>query len=126
MGTRSTTRIIDESGNCLVNMYRQYDGYPSGHGRELHTFLTKYKLVNGIPGGADKTKLANGAGCLAALMVRDFKVEAGGFYLAPADQHDEEYNYLVEVNDEGDMLVSVNGSAEMTLDQFDAFCEKED
>ena len=126
MGTRSTTRILDERGNCRVNMYRQYDGYPSGHGRELHTFLTKYQLVNGLPYGEDTTNYANGPGCLAALMVRDFKVEAGRFYLVPADEHNEEYNYLVEFEESGDIKISVNDGAEMTLDEFNYFCEKED
>ena len=32
----------------IVVMYRQYDGYPSGHGIELAEFLAKGRLVNGI------------------------------------------------------------------------------
>lgn len=38
MGTRSITTIIDHQWDKpvrLVTMYRQYDGYPSGHGKEL-------------------------------------------------------------------------------------------
>ena len=33
MGTRSLTFVYDEYGEKIINMYRQYDGYPSGHGR---------------------------------------------------------------------------------------------
>ena len=35
MGTRSLTFVYDEDGRKIINMYRQYDGYPSGHGKDL-------------------------------------------------------------------------------------------
>ena len=34
MGTRSLT-FVYEGDKPFVNMYRQFDGYPSGHGQEL-------------------------------------------------------------------------------------------
>ena len=38
MGTRSLTFVYDEQ-EAIINMYRQYDGYPTGHGAELAEFL---------------------------------------------------------------------------------------
>ena len=52
MGTRSLTTFIDnDTKEEIVVMYRQFDGYPSGHGRDLINFLDGIKVVNGIPGG---------------------------------------------------------------------------
>lgn len=48
MGTRSLTFVYDEDGEKIVNMYRQMDGYPSGHGLELAEFLEPITMVNGI------------------------------------------------------------------------------
>ena len=42
MGTRSLTFVKEQNGrkvSTYVCMYRQYDGYPSGHGLELAEFL---------------------------------------------------------------------------------------
>jgi len=107
MGTRSLTRVIktykDEEKNKvvkihLVNMYRQYDGYPEGHGSELANFLNAKKVVNGI--GTDKN-VFNGASCLAAQMVAHFKTGSGGFYLEPISAKDcgQEYEYEILVDD---------------------------
>ncbi len=66
MGTRSLTRFYDEQSDAvLVCIYRQYDGYPSGHGKDLAAFVAERKIVNGF--GRSEQKLANGMGCLAAL-----------------------------------------------------------
>ena len=68
MGTRSLT-FVYEGEKPIVNMYRQFDGYPSGHGAELAEFLTSFdEVVNGLPVG-DNRRLANGMGCLAAQMI---------------------------------------------------------
>lgn len=49
MGTRSLTFMSDECGDVLVCMYRQFDGYMSGHGVELAEFLAGFPIVNGKP-----------------------------------------------------------------------------
>ena len=109
MGTRSLTRIFetykDEKKNKqvkiqLVNMYRQYDGYPSGHGTELADFLNSGKVVNGIGSRDEKQILFNGGGCLAAQMIAHFKDGAGGIYIEPITAKDcgQEYEYEVIVN----------------------------
>lgn len=108
MGTRSLTRVIEtwkddngkEKQEKLVTMYRQYDGYPSGHGQELADFIKSGVVVNGI-GGDEKRKVFNGAGCLAAQMISHFKGDsAGGFYIYSNSAKDvgEEYEYHVLVD----------------------------
>jgi hypothetical protein len=108
MGTRSLTRVFethkDEKKNKqvkvqLVNMYRQYDGYPEGHGTELADFLKGGKVVNGI-GYDEKNIVFNGAGCLAAQMIAHFKNGAGGFYIESitAKNCGQEYEYEVIVD----------------------------
>ena len=100
MGTRSLTFVYDNNKEPMLNMYRQFDGYPSGHGSELAEFLNSFDaIVNGIPVG-DKRKMANGMGCLAAQMIANFKTEVGGFYIYPvsADDCGQDYEYHVYEN----------------------------
>ena len=94
MGTRSLTFVYEEN-KPVVNMYRQFDGYPSGHGAELAEFLCSGKLVNGY--SETKTKQFNGMGCLAAQMIANFKNTVGGFYIYPVTSTDcwQEYEYHV-------------------------------
>jgi hypothetical protein len=97
MGTRSLTFVYDGK-NPVINMYRQFDGYPSGHGSELAEFLTPIKVINGI--GSEQTKVgrfANGMGCLAAQMIAHFKNSVGGFYIHPVTDTDcwQDYEYHV-------------------------------
>lgn len=94
MSTRSIT-VVKSHGKDVLTMYRQSDGYPSGHGQDLADFLTGFKVVNGL-GGDNPSKLANGAGCLAAQIVARFKEGAGGIYLVAAGQR-EEYVYTITV-----------------------------
>lgn len=46
MGTRSITKFIEE-GKEICGLYRQFDGYPEGHGKELAEFLQNMPIVNG-------------------------------------------------------------------------------
>jgi hypothetical protein len=95
MGTRSLTFVYDGK-TPIINMYRQYDGYPTGHGAELAEFLAPFHMVNGL-GFDEKRKVANGMGCLAAQLVANFKGEAGGFYLYPTSAVDcgQDYEYHI-------------------------------
>ena len=102
MGTRSLTFVYDTYDNKnykIINMYRQYDGYPSGHGAELSEFLQDRIIVNGI-GGGETRKISNGMGCLSASLVANFKDEAGGFYLYPVTMTDcgQDYEYHIYNN----------------------------
>ena len=113
MGTRSLTKVIstweNKSGKKqkrpITTMYRQYDGYMSGHGAELAEWLSGYTIVNGIP--SDKSKpMFNGMDCLAAQMFAHFKDGAGGIYCMHPDTDDcwEEYLYEISEGDDGILL----------------------
>ena len=105
MGTRSLTRVFEkwedtkgkEKRQAIMCMYRQYDGYPSGHGQDLAQFLEPFTIVNGI-GLDDKRKIANGMGCLAAQLIAHFKDCPGNIYLYATDAKDcwQEYEYEIE------------------------------
>ena len=125
MGTRSLTLVYNDSNRALINMYRQYDGYPSGHGRELSSFLSSKKIVNGL--ADDNANVANGMSCLAAQLVRNFKTEAGGIYLEAVSDTDlgQDYEYHVFKDR---VLVKSGARVEFTGSyvEFDTFCRKED
>ena len=89
---------LDDVDEPVLCMYRQFDGYPSGHGAELGEFLLPFKIVNGISGDAKLGKVANGMGCLAAQLVANFKTDVGGFYLHPpilGRDDGQEYEYHI-------------------------------
>mgnify|MGYP001397826290 FL=1 len=102
MGTRSLTTFVetykDNSGkkvkNEIVTMYRQYDGYMEGHGKDLADFLAGGELVDGF--GMDDKVVFNGMGCLSAQVVAHFKDGTGGIYLQRANKNSgENYRYKV-------------------------------
>lgn len=98
MGTRSTTKINDEQGDTLVTLYRQFDGYPTGHGQELADFLNSKTLINGF-GDSESKAHANGMGCLAALLISHLKGDKiGNVYVTPQGDF-QEYNYTVYSKD---------------------------
>ena len=106
MGTRSLTFVYDSYktpkgkvvNEPIINFYRQYDGYPTGHGAELAEFLSGGRMVNGlIYTETAKEVVFNGMGDLAAQLVAHFKQEAGGFYLYPVTAKDcgQDYEYHI-------------------------------
>ena len=112
MGTRSLTyieeswetAIADEDNNNEVHketqnilcMYRQYDGYLDGHGRELAEFLQGFNIVNGLSIDVPE-RTANGVHCLAAQLIAYFKDGPGGIYIYHSDAKDcgEEFTYTI-------------------------------
>jgi len=107
MGTRSITRVFDDNARTrpVLSLYRQMDGYPSGHGAELKEFLDGFEIINGIPmdvygKSIGELKVANGMSCLAAQVVAHFKTEIGQFYVT---DHEDSQEYVYEIypsNDE--------------------------
>lgn len=95
MGTRSLTFVYNDKDKPIINLYRQYDGYMEGHGRELAEFLAGKRIVNGLSG--DTSMVFNGMGCLAASLVAHFKDAAGGFYLHAVTEKDlwQDYEYHI-------------------------------
>ena len=125
MGTRCLT--YDYEGNSpLVCLYRQFDGYPSGHGAELANFLKGIKLGNGIADNPKMGKFANGMGCLAAQLVVHFKKSVGGFYIhLVTDSGGVDYEYHVYANKvvvkDSDEVVVFSGSRK----DFAEYCKAE-
>lgn len=145
MGTRCLTFVYDQNRRPLVNLYRQYDGYPSGHGAELAEFLRSFSAVNdGMPLPGESRRFANGMGCLAAQLVTHFKETVGGFYIHSVKDVDcgQDYEYHVYLNKAGELCVQVKDRGcnmfGLTMSdrndtlfdgpvvQFDEFCTTED
>lgn len=138
MGTRSLTRV-NTAKSKILNLYRQMDGYPSGHGKELFDFLDGMAIVNGL-GSDQPEKKANGAGCLAAQLVAHFKTDVGGFYMRPVSATDcgQDYEYIVTVQEAGweagappaGITVKVRGYGKLlfsgSVADFGTFCSKDD
>lgn len=98
MGTRSLTIMYqspNEGGKEIVVLYRQMDGGPEWHGKELTKFLKKFTITCGNTGQKNQ---ANGGECLAAQIIAHFKKGIGMFYLLPAGTRDcgELYRYHVK------------------------------
>lgn len=112
MGTRSLTVFEEEfqkEPEEIAVLYTQYDGYPSGHGRDLCDFLMNIKIVNGI-GILNEGKIANGMDCLAAQIVAHFKDGVGGTYLMRANTRNvgEVYVYKIFHNtDDGEIHIGI-------------------
>ena len=100
MGTRSLTYVYDGE-TPIMCMYRQYDGYLSGHGQELANFLNELQMGQGISGKPELFTFANGMGDLAAQMIVWFKKTPGGFYIHPIELNQDafqDYEYHVYEN----------------------------
>jgi len=114
MGTRSLTYVYDGE-KPIVCMYRQFDGYPTGHGAELAEFLTVGEN--------------NGMGCLAAQMIAHFKKSIGGFYIYPVDIGQDvwqEYEYHVyEDKCSIKEIGRENPIFEGTYDELKVYCSTE-
>ena len=130
MGTRSLTYVYggDRKSKPLVCMYRQFDGYPSGHGQELMDFLKPIKVVNGL-GLEEKTKVANGMGCLAAQLIANFKDCPGNIYLyEPELSQDAWQDYEYHIFENG---IDVKDSYGKTIfsgnnEEFSSFCKEDE
>jgi hypothetical protein len=131
MGTRSVTIFIEDNYE-VCRIYRQYDGYPEGHGIDLAK-ACKRKLTQGISGGryhvehkkgeqigclayqkrcdaADKKYAkthANGMGELAALVLCDLKNanQVGNVYLEPTQREVSDWvEYVYVVREAGETV----------------------
>ncbi len=127
MGTRSLTFVYDSSGDNgesepIMCIYRQYDGYPSGHGHELAQFLNSKTLVNDY--GEQNSIKANDMSCLAAQLVVQLKHGVGGIYIyAPVLGRDYSQNYEYHVYE--DKVIVKDPTAvifEGTWEEFAQFC----
>ena len=104
MATRSLVRFAKrEEGVSFsehperveVQVYKHYDGYPSGHPVRLANWLTNKKIVNGM--GIDTYEVANGLGCLAAQYIAAFKEQPGDLYVENPDTEHMDIEYITYV-----------------------------
>ena len=97
MGTRALVRIFDE-GSEIACIYRHMDGSPAFLGRELK-HCTPNRVVNGYSYPEKKVGMcmANGMGCLAALVVKGLKVGIGDVYLYAPGSKDVDEDYVYEI-----------------------------
>jgi len=93
MGTRSTTKIYQD-GKLVLALYKQYDGYPEGWGKDLKGFLKSKRFVNGFSMD-NKDRVFNGICDFALQLVCRFKEGAGGLY-ATTEDDSQQYNYVIE------------------------------
>jgi len=79
-----------------VQVYKHWDGYPSGHPTQLANWLVNKKIVNGL--GLNPINVANGLGCLAAQYIAAFKMEAGDLYVeSPEHSSHGDIEYITYV-----------------------------
>ncbi len=106
MGTRAMVIVKDENNNKIIEMYKQFDGYPEGLGVELQEYIASREMVNGL---RSKSNAWNGINCFAASLVEHFKNGPGGIYLYPPDidhykpkyyweKYNAEYLYIIDSN----------------------------
>lgn len=57
MGTRNLTKVIDKDGAIRVAQYGQWDGYPSGQGVNMLSFISEYKMIDKIEKSLVKCRL---------------------------------------------------------------------
>jgi hypothetical protein len=126
MGTRSSTRIVDNTHGAdttLARLYIQYDGYPTGVGAQIKDILGGKTMVNGYN---DADTQINGAGCMGAMLIDGLKNGCGGVYLTdPSEEERESYHYEVRCDGPGKPIhLKVCGYDDQvlyegSLDEFD-------
>ncbi len=116
MGTRSLTVFEDQDNKEIAVMYRQFDGYPDGHGQALADYLRGKRLVNGFQ-EQDRDKAFNGMPCLAASVVAHFKEGIGNFYLYPAGTRGcgEDYIYTISAAPGGAIRLRVESPGDAAV-----------
>jgi hypothetical protein len=98
MGTRSLTTIRQDGKDSPVicQIYRQFDGYPEGMGKDLQDICKDIILVHGYNSEQEKDeRYAAGMECLAATIIKKLKKRIGNIYLTPVSDDKEEFNYNI-------------------------------
>lgn len=104
MGTRSLTYFVDGIER-LACLYRQHDGYPSGHGLELARLIRGMTVGNGFNLSHKRRTYANGMGDLAAWVIGKLKGNTlGSVYLYPTETDDAGQEYEYELVEQGNTL----------------------
>lgn len=100
MGTRALVKF-KEGNKVIACLYRQFDGYPEGLGKELTELTQRLIVVNGFSSSMSLTTgYVNGIGCLTAYVISKLKTDIGNVYLMAPNTKDvgEEYVYTVSID----------------------------
>jgi hypothetical protein len=103
MGTRASV-IFKTENEPVFAMYKHYDGYPEGLGKELKSIIAEGTITNGL--GAERTlgKAFNGYGCMFATIIAKLKNEPGNVYICKIkDVGYQGEEYIYEVNEKGEV-----------------------
>ena len=105
MATRSLVRFArredgvsfsEHPEKVIVQVYKHWDGYPSGHPTQLANWLVNKRIVNGLTN--DSHNVANGLECLAAQYIAAFKMEPGDLYVeSPEHSQHGDIEYITYV-----------------------------
>lgn len=127
MGTRSITHITFTRNGAqtpIVSFYRQYDGYPEGHGMEMAKFLAGFPKDNGPSDQRAIGNCHNGHDDLAFQLLAHLKREPFNHYLIPVGESNmgEEYVYEVDFAEEGWCTIRINsfffGTPEQLIQKY--------
>lgn len=107
MGTRSLTHIKTETGKTLLTIYRQFDGYPEGHGIELAKAILNH--TGGRDRFGDDKQGNNGVQCMAAWIIHELKQSCGNIYIEPTNSKNcwEEFTYTVRESKGGLYIIGI-------------------
>ena len=114
MATRASIQFTNKEGQTLVTIYKHYDGYPQGLGKDILNIISNKPITNGIPGGSKLGESFNGFGCLVASFISLMKDDVGNIYIEPQSnfgEMNEDYLYIVQEQSDGcSVKVYVDGS----------------
>lgn len=113
MGTRSVTHIhegkdIDKGQTIVCSFYRQFDGYPDGHGKDLAVWLSGKRLVNGIGSDFKDGVDFNRAGTMAVGLMAHIQSLSGAEVVPTGSAgYGEDYTYHIRYD--GEFMIDVDG-----------------
>lgn len=106
MATKATIKFI-ENDEVVASIYNDWDGYLSGLGYDIATWLLDKCVISGISGQTMEEGFANGIGCLAAQFIKTFKTKIGNLYLCPINQK-EEFNYIISLDEKSQFIIEID------------------
>lgn len=88
MGTRAVIKVYEdpkpvnnnEPHEVLVTIYKHWDGYPSGLGKDIYKILTTKQIAD--------------MGCLAATVIAGLKTGEGDVRVIPLDGYGDDIEYI--------------------------------
>lgn len=113
MATCASVKFISKEGQTLVTIYKHYDGYPSGLGKDILNIISNKPITNGIKGQPKLGESFNGFDCLVASFISLTKTNVGDVYIKPENSFGElgeNYLYTVQEQLDGSVGVFVDGS----------------